>query len=405
MPESNFFISLNSLFQINRRKVISAVKGKLGSTLPSNSLALFKGSVDIPIAFSTDVNYPEYQESYFYYLFGVTEVDCFGILDFENDTSILFIPKYDKMNLIWMNILDKEGFKKKYPSIEQILYVDEIEDYMKRMNTTTVFLNSGRNSDSGLHTVIPDAYLYSSVENVVTDILHDIIADCRVYKSKEEIEVMRLASKASCEAHCYVMENTRPGLKEMQLESFFKYFCEQNYYCGRTQPYLSICGCGPSAATLHYIDNDNHLEDGKLILTDQGHQIHHYASDITSTFPVNGKFTAKQKALYDIVLKCNRTVISVLRPGVNWKEMHLLAERVLLQGLKDLEILRGDVEEMLDSRVAFIFQPHGLGHLIGLDVHDVGGYINGITPERSSELGLKNLRTSRIMEVTIFCLT
>jgi len=142
------------------------------------------------------------------------------------------------------------------------------------------------------------------------------------------------------------------------------------------------------------------------MLTDQGHQVHHYASDVTTSFPVNGKFTEKQRSIYNIVLKCNRAVFDALKPGVNWKEMHLLSERIMLEGLKELGLVEGDVQEMLDGRLGFIFQPHGLGHLIGLDVHDAGGYMKGVceTPERDQRPGLKNVRTARDMK-TGMCMT
>ena len=131
---------------------------------------------------------------------------------------------------------------------------------------------------------------------------------------------------------------------------------------------------------------------------------------MTTSFPVNGKFTKKQKDIYDLVLKANRAVFDALKPGVNWKEMHLLAEKVTLEGLVELGLITGDVNEMLDGRVGFIFQPHGLGHLIGLDVHDVGGYLNTdsdpslATPERDSKPGLKNVRTARDMKAGM-CMT
>jgi Xaa-Pro dipeptidase len=123
--------------------------------------------------------------------------------------------------------------------------------------------------------------------------LHDILCESRVIKNDEEIKIMRWASIITCEAHVDVMRKVKPGMRESQMESIFKYYCENKYFCGRVQPYTSICGCGPGAATLHYHDNDKWLEDGQMTLTDQGHQVHHYVSDVTTCFPVNGKFTQK----------------------------------------------------------------------------------------------------------------
>jgi len=234
--------------------------------------------------------------------------------------------------------------------------------------------------------------------------MHNVLAASRVIKNDEEMEIMRWASKITCEAHCAVMKNCKPGMRESQLCAHFDFDGRNKYFCGEVKPYHSICGCGPTAATLHYLVNNKWLKDGQMMLTDQGHQVHHYVSDVTISFPVNGKFTQKQKDIYNIVLKANREVFKKLKPGVNWKEMHLLSERITLEGLKELGLLSGDVDEMMESRLGFVFQPHGLGHLIGLDVHDVGGYLEGATPERDMRPGLKNLRTARNVEEGM-CLT
>lgn len=265
-----------------------------------------------------------------------------------------------------------------------------------------VYLNQGVNSDSGLTSMIPEEQYYRGF-NTDKELMYDILAESRVIKNDEEIVAMRLASKITSEAHVYVMRNTKPGQREIQLESFFNFWGQQNYYTGRVAPYLSICGCGPGAATLHYHDNDKTLKDGMMMLTDQGHSLHHYCSDVTISFPVNGKFTQKQKDIYNIVLKASRAVIDELKPGVSWVDMHLLAEKITLQGLIDLGCLNGELEEMLGGRLGFIFQPHGLGHLIGLDVHDVGGYLKK-DPERIQKPGLKNLRTARTLKENM-CLT
>jgi Xaa-Pro aminopeptidase len=120
--------------------------------------------------------------------------------------------------------------------------------------------------------MIAESKYYEKVCNTTdNEMMHNILSESRVYKNDEEMEIMRWASKITCEAHCNVMRNVKPGQRECQLESFFKYDCEQKYFCGRVQPYTSICGCGPTAATLHYHDNDKTLRDGQMMLTDQGH--------------------------------------------------------------------------------------------------------------------------------------
>jgi len=230
-----------------------------GDNLPKNAVGFFKGASEVPI-YSSDVTYPEYQEAFFYYLFGVHFMDCYGVIDFTNEKTILFVPKLDNFYKIWMTVLDLEGYKKRFNLIEEIYFIDDMEAWFTKHNPETVFVNLGVNSDSGLTTMIPEEKYYSAT-GAKTDskIMHNVLCESRVYKNDEEMEIMRWASKITCEAHCNVMKNVKPGMRESQLESFFKYDCEQKYFCGRVQPYHSICGCGPGAATLHYHDNDKFL--------------------------------------------------------------------------------------------------------------------------------------------------
>jgi Xaa-Pro dipeptidase len=263
-------------------------------TVPKNSVGFFKGASEVPI-YSSDVCYPEYQEAFFYYLFGVAYMDCYGVIDFQTKKATLFVPKLDNYYKIWMTVLDLEGYKKKFNLIDEIVFVDEMKEWFNTRKPEHVLVNKGTNSDSGLVTMVPEKEFWEGCGAKLDDscLMHDILSESRTIKNDEELEILRWASKITCEAHCNVMRNVKPGQREMQLESFFKYECEQKYFLGRVQPYHSICGCGPGAATLHYHDNDKFLKDGQMMLTDQGHQVHHYASDVTTSFPVNGKFTEK----------------------------------------------------------------------------------------------------------------
>ena len=165
--------------------------------------------------------------------------------------------------------------------------------------------------------------------------------------------------------------------------------------------YTCICACGPNPAILHYghagKPNDRQLLDGDMALLDMGCEYSCYASDITCSFPVDGKFTDDQCLVYEAVLAAQVAVIQAMRPGVSWTEMHRTAERAILKGLKSGGLLVGEVDDMLNADLGSIFMPHGLGHLIGLDTHDVGGYAEG-TPPRSDRPGLNKLRTARILE-------
>jgi len=201
----------------------------------------------------------------------------------------------------------------------------------------------------------------------------------------------------SSAAHVEVMRSSKPGMMEYQLESLFQH---HTYTHGgaRHMSYTCVCACGPSAAILHYghagAPNDRMLRDGDTALLDMGAEYHCYASDITCSFPINGTFTDDQRLIYGAVLAAQIEVISLVRPGVSWQDMHRAAERVILTHLRDGGLLVGDVGDMLAAGLGAIFMPHGLGHLIGLDAHDVGGYAEG-TPPRSGEAGLRSLRTAR----------
>lgn len=164
--------------------------------------------------------------------------------------------------------------------------------------------------------------------------------------------------------------------------------------------YTCICGTGHNGSILHYghagAPNDKLIRDGDMCLLDMGGEYYCYTSDITCSYPANGKFTEEQKLIYNAVLKSNRAVLAACKPGTHWPDMHRLAERVILQELVVIGVLQGDVDEMMNVRMGANFMPHGLGHLLGLDVHDVHGYPQGT--ERIQQPGLRSLRTVRNLE-------
>lgn len=165
--------------------------------------------------YSSDICYPEYQEAFFYYLFGVDEMDCYGVIDFVNEKAILFIPRLDNLYKIWMTVMDQEAAKAKYPLLDEVRYCDEMEEFFNSHKADTVFVNLGVNSDSGLTTMIPeDKWYRASGARTENTIMHNILSESRVYKNDEEMEIMRWASKITCEAHCNVMRNVKPGMRE-----------------------------------------------------------------------------------------------------------------------------------------------------------------------------------------------
>jgi Xaa-Pro dipeptidase len=383
----------NSLFAENREKFFKMFKSQVPEH--QKSLLLFKGKDDLPID-STDIDYEVKQESFFYYLFGVQETGCSAAVDIENEKVYMFYPRMDEVYKIWMKVLNEDEIKELYPDFE-LKYVDELEQWVADFKPEKVYTNNGINSDSGLATVVPD-FKWLPQYTVDKDTMHDILSESRVIKSQQEIEILKWANRITSEAHVHTMRQCKPGVRESYLSSKFKAYCQEKYNC-KILPYFNICACGPNPSTLHYLVNNDILPEVGMCLMDMGHSVHCYGADVTVCYPTNGKFTEKQAQIHNLVVKANRTVMKNMKPGVAWPDMHLLAERVTLEGLKELGILKEDVdiEEALENRLGFIFQPHGLGHLIGIDTHDVGGYIGG-QPLRSSKWGLKNLRTARKLE-------
>lgn len=271
---------------------------------------------------------------------------------------------------------------------------------LKNVQPSSILLTlKGMNTDSNLETI---EACFKGIDQfkVNNTVLHDHMAELRVFKTPEEIEIMRYTNKISSEAHIEVMRSIRPGMTEYQLESIFRHYC---YYNGgaRHVAYTSICCSGINGAIIHYghaaAPNDKTVNDGDMCLFDMGCEYYCYSSDITCSFPANGKFTPEQRFVYEAVLKANRAVLKAAKPGVSWRDLHILAERVELEEMKAYGLLTGDVDEMLNARLGYTFMPHGLGHLLGINVHDVGGYLN-TCPERSTEPGLQKLRTNRILE-------
>ncbi|KAL5553588.1 hypothetical protein UlMin_040989 [Ulmus minor] len=226
--------------------------------------------------------------------------------------------------------------------------------------------------------------------------LHPILTECRVIKSDLELALIQFANDISSEAHVEVMRKVRAGMKEYQLESMFLHHTYMYGGC-RHCSYTCICATGGNSAVLHYghaaAPNDKTFEDGDMALLDMGAEYNFYGSDITCSFPVNGKFTPDQLLIYNAVLDAHDAIISMMKPGVSWLDMHKLAEKIILESLRGGGVLVGNVDDMMAERVGALFMPHGLGHLLGLDTHDPGGYTKGM--QRLKEPGLKSLRTTR----------
>ncbi len=202
--------------------------------------------------------------------------------------------------------------------------------------------------------------------------LDHYLHDMRLYKSRAETAVLRKAAKLSAQGHKQMMRSCRPGMTEYQLASVFSHHCQMKG--ARELAYPSIVGGGNNACVLHYVENRDELKDGDLVLIDAGCEMDCYASDITRTFPVNGRFSDAQRQLYALVLAAQLAAIDKARPGNHWSDPHEAAVRVIAKGLLKLGLLKGTLSRVLKNESYRKFYMHRTGHWLGMDVHDVGDY-------------------------------
>jgi Xaa-Pro aminopeptidase len=201
--------------------------------------------------------------------------------------------------------------------------------------------------------------------------LEHLLHDMRLYKSRAEVALHRKAMRVSVEAHKQAMLVASPGVMEFEIEAELLYQFQRH---GMQTAYSSIVGSGANACILHYTENNAALEDGDLLLIDAGAEMECYAADITRTFPVNGKFSKTQKALYQVVLDAQLAAIDKVRPGNHWNDAHEAAVEVLTAGLLELGILKGKLKKLINDQAYRRFYMHRTGHWLGMDVHDVGDY-------------------------------
>jgi len=384
-----------SLHAKNRKKLVEELRKN--EAFVDGSFVAVAGGNAINF-YSGDTEYDFKQEPFFRYLFGAKEEGCFGAIDVSTGVSTLFIPRLPKEYAMWMGEIKPPSHFKDAYEVEQVLYADEVPKFFKDAEAKKLFLLEGKNSDSGI-TATPASF--DGIEQYTQDktTLYPILSELRVHKEPEEVAIMSFANKVSSQAHIECMKQCKPGMKEYELESIF---CNHVYREGgcRHLGYGPICGSGKNSAILHYghagAPNDKVINDGDMLLLDMGGEYFGYTADITISFPANGKFTEDQKLIYNAVLAASTEVENSIKPGVKWGDMHMLAERTILTHLRNGGLLVGDVEDMMSAYLGAVFMPHGLGHLIGLNVHDVGGYPAGV--ERINRPGINKLRTTRVLE-------
>ena len=370
-----------SFFKLNRDNYLKNLKMRFAH-LNENSVIVLKGGTYFP-KYDTDTNiYYFEQECNFYYLTGVREPNMLFVLDVQSGEGTLFYEQPPENNKVWMYVPSLEEIEEKY-ELKTYLRKD-LERFLQKRNMEIIYILDGINDMSGLPVYSAELDFIGEYAYLNKKINHDkyiymVLCDTRSVKNEREKKLLKYIADISNEAHIALMKYMAVGLNERDTENFFLQYLRDKYY-PKFMAYGCICASGVNAATLHYINNNKDMEDKEIYLTDMGIRFLGYNSDISCTYPVNGKFTDQQKLIYNIVLKSNRSVIQAMKPGITkYAELDKLSKIIILEGLQEIGILSKDysAEEMFNNGLARTFMPHSVGHFLGLDVHDVG--LRGIT--------------------------
>ena len=355
----------------------------LAQKMGANSVAIIATRAEMYR--NRDADYKYRADSSFYYLTGFAEPEAVAVLETFAEGEMyrysLFCRERNREMEIW------NGYRAGVEGAVEIYGADEAfaidlldqEIIAKLLNKDRLYFRIGHQAefDARVSQWIQKADAQqrrgsTSPAEVIQ--LDRLIDEMRLKKSAQEIELMQIASNISADAHTRAMQSVKPEMMEYALEA------ELNYIFGKhgcVPAYNSIVGGGENACILHYVENNKPLKNGDLVLIDAACEYEFDASDITRTFPVNGKFSPEQKALYNIVLDAQLAAIDATRIGNHYKYPHEVAVKILTQGLVELGLLSGNVDELVESEAFRQFFMHGTGHWLGMDVHDVGAYKHG----------------------------
>ncbi len=328
-----------------------------------------------------DVEYPYRQDSDFYYVTGYEEPEAVAVLlpKRKRGEFVLFCRERDPEMELWNGKRSGlEGACADYGA-DDAFPIGDIDDILPGLleNQSRVYYAMGYYSDFDQRMIgwvnrvrtRSNAGVTSPAEFVALD---NLLHEMRLVKSKGEIRAMTRAMEISGDAHIRAMSACRPGMTEYEIEAELNY--EFMRAGSRRAAYPSIVAGGANACVLHYVENRDTLRDGDLLLIDAGAEYDYYASDITRTFPVNGRFSKTQRALYDVVLEAQEAAIEKVQPGNHWNEPHEAAVEVLAEGLVALGLIKGRASTVIKKGRYRKFYVHRTGHWLGMDVHDVGDY-------------------------------
>ena len=354
-------------------------RNKLGAMLPKNSAVVISGASTQYR--NADSSHAFRQDSNFWYLSGFNEAESTLVLlvnENNNVQSIVFVPEKDELKEIWdgyragpEGAMKDHGFDLAFNNTE----IDQrLPDLLAGHNQVFYPVGKSKTLDADIIEWIKSAKSkdrHSSAIDIAD--ASSKVGNQRLIKDEDEIKIMKKACQISAEAHVEAMKFVKPGMTEQEMEAFYQY--EFSKRGGRFSAYTPIVAGGENACVLHYVENSKPLKDGELLLVDAGCEFELYASDITRTFPINGKFTAPQLAIYEVVLEAQAKSIEAISTNNNVMDAQTISEKVITQGLIDLGILQGSMEELHAAGAFKDFYMHKIGHWLGIDVHDAGDYM------------------------------
>jgi len=362
---------LNNKIYIKRRK-------QLMRMMSENSVAILPAAS--MLVRNRDVEHGFRQDSDFMYLSGFNEPEAVIVLipNRKQGEYVLFCRDRDPLKETWDGRRYGTEGAIEFFDADDAYPIDDLEDILPGLmeDRESVYYSIGLSPSFDKHVLkcvndlrkkarsgsrVP--YEFFSLEYL----LHDM----RLYKSREEISLMRKAAKISVKAHINAMKKCEPGVNEYELEAEFLFEFKRN---GAGWAYSSIVGGGENGCILHYTENNSELKNKDLVLIDAGAEYQGYAADITRTFPVNGKFTVPQKEIYEVVLEAQEAAFAKVKPGNHWDDPHVAAVKALTKGMVEIGLLKGKPTQLIKDSSYMKYYMHRTGHWLGMDVHDVGDY-------------------------------
>jgi Xaa-Pro aminopeptidase len=367
--------------QTEYRQRREQLMAKIGS-----GTAIFRSA--LTAVMHNDVEYIYRQDSDFFYLTGFNEAQAVAVLapHHPEHRFILFVQPKDREKEVWSGYRCGIDAAKEFYGADAAYPIAELDEklpqYLEKANCIYYHLGRDRNfNDKILKHYQSLLRTYPKRGTGPTSITDPgtVINTMRLYKSKTELDLMRQAVEIAVEAHNYALKTTAPGRYEYEIQAEIEHIFRLRGGMGPAYP--SIVASGKNACVLHYIENNCQMQANDLLLIDAGCAYGYYNSDITRTFPVGGKFTPEQKALYEIVLAAQKQAIAEVKPGNSFHAPHNAAVRILTEGLVELGLLKGEIDKLIAEEKYKPFYMHRTSHWLGLDVHDVGVYQHGENPQ------------------------